>query len=88
MIGDEQKPGGDGLRAICTKCGQEASLTPTPNGFSYAPDGSSMLHCPIVKERMEKEGGRTSNTDCDHMLEAVQSLTDRLRGTVVSQSQD
>ena len=86
MTGD--KPGSDGLRAICAKCGQEASLTPTPNGFSYAPDDGAMLRCPVVKERMEQEGGSTSNTDCDHMLEEVQSLTDRLRGTIVSQSQD
>ena len=88
MTGVEQKPGGDGLRAVCTKCGQEASVTSTPNGFSYAPDHGGMLNCPVVKERMEREGGRTSNTDCDHMLEAVQSLADRLRGTIVSQSQD
>jgi hypothetical protein len=88
MTGVEQKPGGDGLRAVCTKCGQEASVTSTPNGFSYAPDQGAMRNCPVVKERMEREGGRTSNTDCDHMLEAVQSLTDRLRGTIVSQSQD
>ncbi len=87
MTGDGQRVGGDRPRAICTKCGQGASLTPTPNGFSYTPDRGSMLHCPVVKDRLKKEGSGTSNTNCDHMQEAVQSLTDRLRGTVVSQSE-
>jgi hypothetical protein len=47
-----------------------------------------MLRCPIVKERIEQEGNRTNATDCDFLQEAVQSLADRLRGTVVSQSPD
>jgi len=87
MTGDGQRVGGDRPRAICTKCGQGASLTPTPNGFSYTPDRDSVLHCPVVKDCLKKEGSGTSNTNCDHMQEAVQSLTDRLRGTVVSQSE-
>ena len=76
--------GDDRPRAICAKCGQEAILTRTPNGFSYTPDRGLMLDCPVVKERLEKEGPRANSTDCDQMQEAVQSLTDRLRGTVVS----
>jgi len=67
-------------------CGQEAFLTRTPNGFSYTPDRTSMADCPIVKERLETEGASANNTDCDYMHAAVQSVTDRLRGTVVSQS--
>lgn len=76
------------MRVICAKCGQGATVRETPNGYSYAPDGGAMLRCPIVKERIEEEGNRTNATDCDYLQEAVQSLADRQRGTVVSQSPD
>lgn len=73
------------MQAICAKCGQGATVTVTANGFSYTPD-DAMLHCPVVKERMEKEGDRASSMDCDHLQDVVQSLADRLRGTLISQS--
>jgi hypothetical protein len=78
--------GDDRPRAVCSKCGQEVSLNRTPNGFSYTLDRASMVDCPILKERLETKGPPESNPDCDHMREGVQSLTDRLRGTVGSQS--
>ena len=60
-------------------------MTVTANGFSYTPD-DAMVHCPVVKERMEDQDGRAGNMDCDHLQDVVQSLADRLRGTVISQS--
>jgi hypothetical protein len=71
------------MRATCARCGQEASVRETPNGFSYTLERDARLRCPIVQERMEKEA---TNMDCEHMQDAVQSLADRLRGTIVSQS--
>jgi hypothetical protein len=73
------------MQAICAKCGQAATVTVTANGFSFTPD-DAMLHCPVVKERMDGEDGRAISMDCDHLQDEVQSLADRLRGTVISQS--
>jgi hypothetical protein len=69
------------MQAICARCGQEASVSETPNGFSYAFERDARVRCPIVQEHIE-----AINMDCEHMQEAVQSLADRLRGTIVSQS--
>ena len=68
------------MQAICDKCGGTASVTLIPKGFKYSPDLSALTLCPVVKERMEKNGGKTNDTDCDYMASAAQAVARRMRG--------
>jgi hypothetical protein len=56
----------------------EVSLT-SNGGFSYN-FGSRAFLCPIVKERADKDGGKTSDLNCDHMAKAAQEVAHRMRG--------
>jgi hypothetical protein len=67
------------MQAICPKCGGRADVSLIPKGFSYSPDGAAIVQCPVVRERMEKNGGKTNDTDCDHMARAAQAVAHRMR---------
>lgn len=61
------------MKATCGKCGVKADVKITaPGRMSYSIEHGGSLQCPVVQERMEKNGGSTSDTDCDFMLQAVQ----------------
>lgn len=66
------------MRAICTKCGERATVTLTLKGFYYHP--GALLRCPVIKERMKKNGGTSSDMHCDHMALAAEAVADRIRG--------
>lgn len=67
------------MQATCGKCGGTADVSLTSTGFSYSPSARSLALCPIIRERMEKNGGSTNDTDCDHMARAAQHVADRIR---------
>lgn len=65
------------MQATCAKCGGKAEVSLTASGFSYNMDRRARSECTVILERMAAEGGRTSDTDCDHMLEAAQAARER-----------
>jgi hypothetical protein len=68
------------MQATCPRCGGTADVSLIKNGFNYATDGAAIIQCPVVRERMEKNGGKTNDTDCDHMARAAQAVAHRMRG--------
>jgi hypothetical protein len=67
------------MPATCLKCGNRAEVSLTGEGFSYSLGARAML-CPVVNVRAQKEGGRTSDLNCDHMAKAAQEVARRMRG--------
>jgi hypothetical protein len=66
------------MQARCPKCANKAEVSLTAKGFSYD-FGPRAFLCPIIKERADKEGGRTSDQNCDHMAKAAQEVSHRMR---------
>lgn len=61
------------MKTTCATCGVTASIAGIQaSGVQYQVSASMMLLCPVVADRMEKNGGKTDNTDCDNLLNAVQ----------------
>jgi hypothetical protein len=67
------------MQARCPKCANRAEVSLTPKGFSYD-FGPRAFSCPIIKERADKDGGKTSDINCEHMARAAQAVADRMRG--------
>jgi hypothetical protein len=67
------------MQARCPKCANRAQVSLTAEGFSYDL-GSRAFDCPIIKERADKDGGKTSDINCIHMARAAQEVADRMRG--------
>jgi hypothetical protein len=67
------------MQATCLKCGNRAEVSLTADGFRYSLGSRAML-CPVVQRRAEKEGGRKSDLNCDHMAMVAQEVAHRIRG--------
>jgi hypothetical protein len=67
------------MQATCLKCGNRAEVSLTAESFSYSLGARAML-CPVVNVRAAKEGGRTSDVNCDHMAKTAQEVARRMRG--------
>jgi hypothetical protein len=68
------------MQATCPHCGIVTPVTLTPGGFSYGAGRSETSGCPMIKQRLNTNGGRTDDMDCEHMARSAQMVAHKMRG--------